>query len=117
MTKTDLVQKEREKLHEIFKDLDQGLFSLLENLIDNAAYLAVENDLMKEVMMETGMVKVHAEDKTKQRALEMPKVYRQNVNTYAVIIKTLAAALTKFGGEEEDAFAKWMQDELSKRDN
>lgn len=109
MTKKELIRKERDKLGEIFKDIDPNKLKLVEGLIDQAAYLAVENAMLQETMVETGMVKIHPVHKEIQKPVEAARQYRQNANSYAVIIKTLNGILTKDSTGEEDPFDEWLR--------
>lgn len=109
MTKRDEIQKERERLADIFADVEADQAELLEGLLDDAAFLRVENRHLRQLMEETGTVRVHPEHPTLQKPVEAAKQYRQNVNSYAVIIKTLNSVLVKASGGEEDAFGEWLK--------
>ncbi|WP_201763640.1 hypothetical protein [Chengkuizengella marina] len=58
--------------------------------------------ILKEVLLKTGMVKVHPERPELQKPVEAAKQYRQNINSYAVAIKTLSGVLQKNIVEEDD---------------
>lgn len=109
MKKSDF-QKEREKMLEIFKDVDPDKAKLVEGLIDEAAFIRVENMKLRGTLVETGMVKFHPVHKDIQRPVETARQYRQNVNSYAVLIKTLNGILQKSPGEEDDEFDKWLRE-------
>ena len=109
MTKSERIQKERERLESIFANIEPGQRDLVEGLMDQAAYLAIENADLKETLIQTGMVKIHPKYPEIQKPVEAAKQYRQNVNTYAVIIKTLNGVLMKDAGTEEDAFDEWIR--------
>jgi len=109
MTKIELIRKEREKLADIFKDVDANKLRLVDGLIDQAAYLVVENAMLQETMVETGMVKIHPVHKDIQKPIEAARQYRQNANSYAVIIKTLNGILSKDSAGEEDPFDEWLR--------
>lgn len=102
--------KEREKLLELFEITDESEKKLVEGLIDEAAFIRSENTKLREIMAETGMVKIHKDNKTLQKPLEVSKQYGRNVNTYATVIKTLNSILHKSAIEEEDGFDKWIQE-------
>ncbi|NBI31029.1 hypothetical protein ERL59_18945 [Chengkuizengella sp. YPA3-1-1] len=101
-TKSEIYKREHEKLTEIFKDVEESKRKLVEGLIDDAAYLKAENVILKEVLLKTGMVKVHPERPELQKPVEAAKQYRQNINSYAVAIKTLSGVLQKNIVEEDD---------------
>lgn len=112
MPKKDEIQKERARLAEIFKDVEPEQAGLLEGLLDDAAFLRVENRHLRELMEDTGTVRVHPEHPTLQKPVEAAKQYRQNVNSYAVIVKTLNSVLAKASGGEDDPFNDWLKEKL-----
>lgn len=109
MMKIELIQKERERLVNLFNDVDDAKRELIDGLINQAAFLAVENAMLQETMIETGMIKVHPVHKEMQKPIEAAKQYRQNANTYAVIIKTLNGILTKDAAGGDDPFDEWLR--------
>lgn len=110
MLKDTDFQKEQEKLHDLFKDIDPAKATLVEGLIEDAAFLRIQNAKLKTQMVETGMVKIHPQYPEIQKPVEAAKQYLRNVNSYAVIIKTLNAVLQKSPPDEEDEFDKWMKE-------
>ena len=103
------IQKERERLEELFKGADPAKKELAKGLLDQAAYLAVENAMLQEGMLETGMVKIHPVHKDIQKPIEAARQYRQNANSYAMMIKTISSILNTGGGEGEDPFDEWLR--------
>ncbi|MFS1511877.1 hypothetical protein VQL36_05495 [Chengkuizengella sp. SCS-71B] len=101
-TKREIYKREHEKLTDIFKDVEESKRKLVEGLIDDAAYLKAENSVLKKVLLKTGMVKVHPERPELQKPVEAAKQYRQNINSYAVAIKTLSGVLQKNVIDEDD---------------
>lgn len=95
MLKSEVYQKELEKLTEIFRDVDESKRRLVEGLIQDAAFLMAENFTLKESIEQTGMVKFHPQHPEVQKPIEAAKQYLKNVNSYAVIIKTLNGVLSK----------------------
>lgn len=95
MSKSDVYQKELDKLTEIFRDVDESKRRLVEGLIKDAAFLMAENYILKESIEQTGMVKVHPQHPEIQKPIEVAKQYLKNVNSYAVIIKALNGVLSK----------------------
>jgi len=93
--KIEVFNKEIAKLHEIFKDVDPSKAQLVEGLIEDAAFLLAENAELRERMAETGMVEFHPTNPKLQRTTEAAKQYLKNVNSYAVVIKTLNGVLSK----------------------
>lgn len=93
---------EFEKLNEIFKDVEEAKRKLVEGLIQDAAFLKVENESLRELLSKTGIVKVHPEYPDIQKPIEAAKQYRQNLNSYAVVIKALNSVLSKNIIDEAD---------------
>lgn len=102
MSKTEVYQKELMKLTELFKDVDPPKAKLVEGLIEDAAFLAAENLDLRQSIATTGMVKVHPQHPEIQKPIEAAKQYLKNVNSYAVVIKTLNGVLNKSMVEEDD---------------
>ena len=102
MTKDAIYQKEYAKLTEIFVDVEDSKRKLVEGLIEDAAFLKSENSSLKSNLREIGMVNIHPSNPSLQRPVESAKQYLKNVNSYAVIIKTLHGVLNKDIIEEED---------------
>ena len=102
MSKQAEYQKELEKLTEIFHDVDPPKRKLVEGLIEDAAFLKSESYALRQSIAETGMVKVHPQHPEIQKPIETAKQYLKNVNSYAVVIKTLNGVLNKNMIEDED---------------
>jgi regulator of replication initiation timing len=111
MPKEAEYQKELMRMREIFENVDKVKAQLVEGLIEDAAWLRVQNAELKELMAETGMLKVHPEYRQIQKPTEAGKQYLKNVNSYAVIIKTLNGILQKNQLEEEDEFEKFLKEQ------
>lgn len=107
MTKEAIFKKELEKLTEIFNDVDESKRKLVEGLIEDAAFLKAENSILKEVISETGMVKIHPKHKDLQKPVEAAKQYLKNINSYSVVIKTLNGVLNKNAIEEDDELSEF----------
>jgi len=102
MEKQNIYDGEFAKLTEIFKDIDESKKKLVEGLIQDAAFLYAENYELKERLNKTGMIKFHPDNPTIQKPLPAAKEYRQNLNSYAVIIKTLNGVLQKKVDSDDD---------------
>lgn len=114
MEKQNVYEAELKKLTEIFKNIEEPNKKLIEGLIQDAAFLYAENHVLKESLEITGMIKFHPNNSSLQKQLPAAKEYRQNLNSYAVIIKTLNAVLQKNiteGDDEFDEFVKEMRGE------
>lgn len=102
MQKSEIFRQELSKLTEIFKDVESSKRQLVEGLLEDAAFLKAENDILKKVIDKTGMVKVHPEYPDLQKPTEAGKQYLKNINSYSVVIKTLNGVLNKNLIEEDD---------------
>ncbi|WDL98136.1 hypothetical protein [Alicyclobacillus sp. ALC3] len=95
MPNSDVIERERRKLADLFKDVEPAKAELVSGLIDDAAFLYAENQQLRELMMSTGMVKVHPQYPEVQKPTEAAKQYLRNLNSYAVVIKALNSVLSK----------------------
>jgi regulator of replication initiation timing len=95
MTKSEAYKKELEKLETIFKDVEPAKRQLVEGLIEDAAFLKAENFALRQSLEQTGMIKVHPSHPDIQKPIEAARQYLKNVNSYAVVIKTLNGVLNK----------------------
>lgn len=100
--KQKVYEEELEKLTEIFKEINESKKKLVYGLLQDAAFLYAENYVLKEALTKTGMIKFHPDNPVMQKHLPAAKEYRQNLNSYAVIIKTLNGVLMKDIIEEEE---------------
>ena len=107
MSKCDVYQKELDKLAKIFADVDPPKAQLVQGLIEDAAFLLSENYILRESISKTGMVKIHPEHPDIQKPTEAAKQYLKNVNSYAVVIKTLNGVLSKSLIAEEDDMSEF----------
>lgn len=107
MSKTDVFQKELDKLTEIFQDVEEPKRKLVEGLIEDAAFLKAENHDLRQSLSVTGMVKVHPQHPEIQKPVEAARQYLKNVNSYAVVIKTLNGILNKSAIEEDDELSEF----------
>lgn len=102
MDKNTVYAQERERLGEVFGDLDPKQKQLIETLIDEAAFLVGENHVLKEQLKLTGMVLIHPTNSSLQKPVPTATQYLKNLNAYTVVIKALATILNKQPPDEED---------------
>lgn len=107
MSKSDVYNLELAKLNEIFKDVEESKRKLVEGLIEDAAFLKAENDILKQVISKTGMVKIHPEFPDMQKQTEAAKQYLKNINSYSVVIKTLNGVLSKNVLDDEEDMSEF----------
>lgn len=111
MSEKQIPQTELEKLQAIFQKVDPDKQKLVEKLIHEAAFLANQNDHLRSLIEQTGMIKTHPTQPNLQKPTEAGKQYLRNLQAYSVVIKTLSAVLTKNTIEEEDAFVSFLEDD------
>jgi len=102
LEKSEVYALELAKLQEIFQDVEPSKAKLCEGLVEEAAFLKAENYVLKKVLAATGMVKIHPNKPELQKSTEAAKQYLKNLNSYAVVIKTLNGVLNKTLTDEED---------------
>lgn len=102
MTKKEAYNKEINKLNEIFSDVDESYKKLVEGLIQDAAFLYAENYVLKQILEQTGMIKIHPDNPSMQKPLPIAKEYRQNLNSYSIVIKSLSNILQRKIDDDDD---------------
>jgi regulator of replication initiation timing len=102
MSKQKVYEEELNKLNEIFENVEEDKRKLVEGLIEDAAFLKAENYDLKNILKDTGMVKVHPNYPDMQKPIEAAKQYLKNINSYSVVIKALNAVLSKNMIEDDD---------------
>lgn len=102
MTKKEVYNKEFNKLNEIFSDVEESDKKLVEGLIQDAAFLYAENYELKQILNKTGMIRVNPDNPSQQKSLPASKEYRQNLNSYSIVIKSLGSVLQKKIDDEDD---------------
>lgn len=110
MIKNATQEKELVKLQAIFKKVEDSKRKLTEKLVDEAAFLAGENEKLREIIGNTGMIKVHPKDPSLQKPTEAGKQYLKNLATYAIVIKALNSVLAKDAVEDDDEFDKFVKE-------
>ena len=107
MSKKDVYTQELDKLQAIFADVEPSKAKLVQGLIEDAAFLLAESHELKKIITGTGMVKVHPKHPDIQKPTEAAKQYLKNVNSYAVVIKTLNGVLNKSAIEDDDELSEF----------
>ena len=98
------METRREKLDEIFKDLDKNKKELINPLLDNIAFL---EDRMEE-LKKLPFIKVHPEDPTRQRATKAAKLYKECSQSYINAIRLLYSTINE-SETEEDPVQKFLE--------
>ena len=109
LDKAEIFQQEYVKLTEIFKDVEESKRKLVEGLIQDTAYLNGDLFSLKQVLDETGMIRVNPANKAMQKTMPIANEYRRTVNIYALNIKVLNSILMKDTIETDDPFDEWLK--------
>lgn len=107
MTNTQIIQNEYERLRSLFSSADEVKTNLIDNLIQQAAFMKVELTLLQEQIRKYGSVQVST--KGMQRQTESAKYYTKLINSYGTVIKTLNSILGKNVQEGDDAFDEFLK--------
>ncbi|NBI27484.1 hypothetical protein [Chengkuizengella marina] len=110
MSKSEIYKRELSKLNEIFEDVEESKRKLVEGLIEDAAFLRSENHVLKQIITQTGMVKVHPEHPELQKPTESAKQYSKSVKDYCVVIKTLSGVLMRNTAEDDEEYNKILEE-------
>ena len=97
---------EYERLKSLFSSVDETKTELVDNLIQQAAFMKVELGILQEQIRKHGAVQVST--KGAQRQTEAAKYYTKLVNSYGTIIKTLNSIMGKNIVDEDDEFDKFI---------
>jgi hypothetical protein len=100
--KSEEFEQEAAKLRELFREVDPAKTQLVDGLIEEAAFLRVQNAALKLTIAKSGMVLIHPTNPGLQKPVEAARQYLKNVNAYAVVIKTLNGVLSKNMLEPDD---------------
>lgn len=108
-TKAGVFQAEYDKLTKLFESVEEPKRKLVECLIQDAAFLCAENFELRQLLVKTGMVICRPQHPEQQRPVEAARQYRQNISSYAVIIKTLNGILSRDQQELDDDFEDFVK--------
>ena len=95
----------KEELLKAIGQLDDGQLKIVGPLIDEAIFLEDELAWYKKLPRFV----VHEKDNQKQKALPAGKTYREYLQQYTNVIKTLAGIARRGEGEEESPLRKYME--------
>ena len=91
------ITKELKKLNEIFNNLDETTKKTIENLIQEAAFMAVTLEETRMIIARDGVIENYqnGENQKGVKKSSAVEVYDKMVNTYARVIKQLTELLPK----------------------
>jgi len=106
MGKMNEISMEYERLKSLFKSVDQTKAELVDNLLNEAAFMKVQLSNLRKQIETYGAIQIS--NKGAQRQTEAAKYYTKLVNSYGTVIKTLNSIMGKNVMDEDDEFDKFM---------
>lgn len=107
MSKIKDVQIEYERLRSLFSSVDPTKAELVDNLLNEAAFMKVQLSNLQEQIKKYGAVQISS--KGTQRQTEAAKYYTKLVNSYGNVIKTLNTIMGKNMIDDNDEFDEFMK--------
>src|SRR5690554_2369386 len=100
------IKTEYERLKKLFASVDPTKTELVDNLINEAAFMKVQLSNLQEQIKKHGAVQISS--KGNHRQTEAAKYYTKLVNSYGTVIKTLNSIMGKNVIDDDDEFDKFM---------
>jgi hypothetical protein len=100
------VKVEYERLRSLFSSVDETKTKLVDNLIEQAAFMKIELGILQDQIRKHGAIQIS--NKGAQRQTEATKYYTKLVNSYGTVIKTLNSIMGKNIIDEDDEFDKFI---------
>ena len=107
MSKIKDVQIEYDRLRSLFSSVDPTKAELVDNLINEAAFMRVQLENLQLQIKKYGAVQISS--KGSQRQTEAAKFYTKLVNSYGTVIKTLNTIMGKNMIDDDDEFDEFMK--------
>lgn len=107
MGKMKDVSLEYERLKSLFKSVDQTKADLVDNLLNEAAFMKIQLSNLRLKIQTHGAIQFS--NKGGQRQTEAAKYYTKLVNSYGTIIKTLNSIMGQNILEEDDEFDEFLK--------
>lgn len=107
MSKIKDVQIEYERLRSLFSSVDPTKAELVDNLLNEAAFMRVQLENLQNQIKKYGAIQISA--KGTQRQTEAAKYYTKLVNSYGNVIKTLNTIMGKNMIDDNDEFDEFMK--------
>lgn len=95
MTKDERIQQELDKLNQIYRDLPEQTYKVMEPLIENAAFMKVTLEDLAEEIQRTGAVETYQNgaNQTGRKQAAALQAYDRIIKDYNNVMKTLSAKL------------------------
>jgi regulator of replication initiation timing len=100
--KQAVFQGELKKLTNIFAEVEESKRKMVDGLVEEAAFLYAEDCELRNMLKTTGMIRINPNNPSQQKPVPAATQYLKNINSYAVVIKTLNGVLMKNIIEEDD---------------
>jgi hypothetical protein len=107
MSKIENVQIEYERLRSLFSSVDPTKAELVDNLLNEAAFMRVQLENLQLQIRKYGAIQISS--KGTQRQTEAAKYYTKLVNSYGNVIKTLNTIMGKNMIDDNDEFDEFMK--------
>lgn len=106
------IKRERERLTEIFADLDEKRVKTAENLISNAAFMAVTLEDLRATIAREGVVSEYQNGENQYGTKKSPEVevYNTMIKNYTAVVKTLCDMLPEGAASPAGALINWQQE-------
>lgn len=105
--KQAIYSRELEKLTEIFTEVEESKRKMVDGLIQEAAFLYAEDCELRNMLKISGMIRINPNNSSQQKQVPAAAQYLKNLNSYAVVIKTLNGVLMKNIVEEDDGMEEF----------
>ena len=106
-----LIEKEKKRLHDIFKDLPKNKKETVSGLIDNASFMLVQMQLMQDRINEEGVTIKYQNGENQWGYKKSPDVetYNSFIKQYTTIIKQLVDLLpVEVAKSAKDEIREWL---------
>ena len=107
MNKFKNIQIEYERLQSLFSSVDPTKTELVDNLLNEAAFMKAQLEQLKLQIKKYGAVQIS--NKGTHRQTEAAKYYTKLVNSYETVIKTLNSIMGKNMVDDDDEFDEFMK--------
>ena len=104
---TKKIKAEYERLHALFKDVDETKTKLIDELLHKAAFLKVQLDELQEDVIRNGAVEYSSKGNSRQTPCY--KTFLASLGVYQTVIKTLNSIIGKNAIDEDDEFDEFMK--------
>ncbi len=95
----------REKLDEIFKDIDENVKELINPLLDDIVFLEEQMEKLKKIPF----IQVHPNNLNKQKVTKAAKLYKEHSQSYMNAIRILGSLLNKQDTSAQNELLKRLQ--------